>query len=700
MANQVHGPEGMIFANKYRIVKLIGSGGMANVYLGIDMNTGVNVAIKILKPEFSSDEEFIRRFDAEAKSVASLNHANIVKVFGVGHEGNFRFIVQEYIEGITVKDLINQNGHLDWRNAVPIVIQIGLALDYAHQNGIVHRDIKPQNILISRDRVAKITDFGIARAASSTTITMTGVQMGSVHYFSPEQARGGNVGPQSDVYSLGVSLFEMVTGRLPFDGDSNVAIAVKHLQETPPVPSSLMQGIPKGLDSIIAKCMQKSPERRYQTMRQLVTELDSLLVDPNGVYGVISNVPEKTTNSDTNISFRQDPEYEKISEIEKSAESRRISRFRDNVLLALIVVVIIGVLIGIGILVVRAVGNATQIEENTDYEVENYIGLTADEVIKKLEAAQVNYSVKYEITDAYEAGIVIDQSIAQGVVISANSKLTNLVITVSSADETVVLQDYANVDYQNCFTSLKNLGLVPVLRPEPSDSVGPGLVIRTEPEAGTQLLRGETVVIIYAIEPTSSIVPDVVGNNVTDAAQKLEENNLNYTVEGSPEVLSLPANQQVVILTNPVAGTTVARKSTVKLYVGTREDYQNGGTPTPTPPQAVVTVNVSGSGTATGGGTYELNTQVTLTATPASGFVFECWLDQYGNTLAISNTYTFTVKESTSFTAVFAPLPSATPVPTNTPTPVPTDTPVPTPTEAPKPNPDQGGGPGGGPGPV
>lgn len=694
MANQVHGPEGMIFANKYRIVKLIGSGGMANVYLGIDMNTGVNVAIKILKPEFSSDEEFIRRFDAEAKSVASLNHANIVKVYGVGHEGNFRFIVQEYIDGITVKDLINQNGHLDWRNAVPIVIQIGLALDYAHQNGIVHRDIKPQNILISRDRVAKITDFGIARAASTTTITMTGVQMGSVHYFSPEQARGGNVGPQSDVYSLGVSLFEMVTGRLPFDGDSNVAIAVKHLQETPPVPSSLMQGIPKGLDSIIAKCMQKSPERRYQTMRQLVTELDSLLVDPNGVYGVISNVPEKTTNSDTNISFRQDPEYEKISEIEKSAESRRLSRFRDNILLALIVVVIIGVLIGIGILVVRAVGNATQIEENTDYEVENYVGLTADEVIKRLDAAQVSYSVKYEITDAYEAGIVIDQSIAQGVVISANSKLTNLVITVSAADESVVLQDYANMDYQNCFTSLKNLGLVPVLRPEPSDSIGPGLVIRTEPEAGTQLLRGETVVIIYAIEPTSSTVPDVVGNTVAEAAQTLEESNLNYTVEGSPEVLSLPASQQVVILTNPVSGTTVARKSTVKLYVGTREDYQNGGTPTPTPPQAVVTVNVSGSGTVTGSGTYELNTQVTLTATPATGFVFECWLDQYGNTLAISNTYTFTVKESTSFTAVFAPLPTSTPVPTNTPTPVPTDTPVPTPTEAPKPDPNQGGGPG------
>ncbi len=686
MANQVHGPEGMIFANKYRIVKLIGSGGMANVYLGIDMNTGANVAIKILKPEFSSDDEFIRRFDAEAKSVASLNHANIVKVYGVGHEGNFRYIVQEYIEGITVKDLINQNGHLDWKNAVPIVIQIGLALDYAHQNGIVHRDIKPQNILISRDRVAKITDFGIARAASSTTITMTGVQMGSVHYFSPEQARGGNVGPQSDIYSLGVSLFEMVTGRLPFDGDSNVAIAVKHLQETPPVPSSLMQGIPKGLDSIIAKCMQKSPERRYQTMRQLVTELDSLLVDPNGVYGVITNVPEKAASTDTNISFRQDPEYEKISEIEKSAESRRISRFRDNVLLALIIVVIVGVLIGIGILVIRAVGNATSIEQNTDYEIENYVGLKADEVIKKLDAANVYYSIEYQDSDAYEPGIVIAQSIREGVVVSTTNKISNLVLTVSSAEESVILQDYSNMNYKDAYKSLKNLGLEPVLRTEPSDNVTPGQVIRTEPEANTQVLRGESVIIIYATEPKSSIVPDVVGNTVAEAKKKLEESSLNYTIEGSPEVLALDAKKQYVILTNPVAGSSVARKSSVKLFVGTKEDYQNGGTPTPTPPQAVIDIAMKGSGTATGAGTYELNTQVTLTATPAAGFKFEYWMDSLGNIVTYSLNYTFVVKESTTFTVVFSALPTNTPMPTDTPTPVP---PTPTPVQ---PDPGPGGG--------
>ena len=361
--NQNQGPEGMIFAGKYRIVKLIGRGGMANVYLGIDMNTGINVAIKVLKPEYSADEDFIRRFDTEAKSVASLNHSNIVKVFGVGHEGNYRYIVQEYVEGITVKELINQNGHLDWKVAVPIVIQVGLALDYAHQNGIVHRDIKPQNILISRDKIAKITDFGIARAASSTTITMAGGAMGSVHYFSPEQARGGNVGPASDVYSLGVTLFEMITGRVPFDGDSNVAIAVKHLQETPPVASSLMPGIPAGLDAIINKCMQKSPDKRYATLGLMVAELDSLLVDPNGIYGVITATPKDSSTPEQNISFRQDPNYEKISDIEKSAESRRRSRMRDNVILALIILCIASVLIGLGILVVKSVRRQVDMEQ-------------------------------------------------------------------------------------------------------------------------------------------------------------------------------------------------------------------------------------------------------------------------------------------------------------------------------------------------
>ena len=684
--NQNQGPEGMIFAGKYRIVKLIGRGGMANVYLGIDMNTGINVAIKVLKPEYSADEDFIRRFDTEAKSVASLNHSNIVKVFGVGHEGNYRYIVQEYVDGITVKELISQNGHLDWKVAVPIVIQVGLALDYAHQNGIVHRDIKPQNILISRDKIAKITDFGIARAASSTTITMAGGAMGSVHYFSPEQARGGNVGPASDVYSLGVTLFEMITGRVPFDGDSNVAIAVKHLQETPPAASSLMPGIPAGLDAIINKCMQKSPDKRYATLGMMVSELDSLLVDPNGIYGVITATPKDSVTPEQNISFRQDPNYEKISDIEKSAESRRRSRMRDNIILALIIVCIASVLIGLGILVVKSVQNATTVEQNTDYKVQKYVGSNVDEVVEELVRAGVNYKLEYEQTDEVVPGTIIRQSINEGVVIKLNSPLNVLLLTVASETEKITLSDYSGLKYEDAFTALTKLELSVTYRTETSEEFSPGLVIRTEPEAGSILSKGDSVVIVYAIEPTSSVVPDIKGMTMDKAASKLLESALTYKLYGAEDVLNLPADKQYVMMTDPAAGNSIQRNSTIKIYVGTKEDWENGGTPTPTPKMTNINAVVKGGGTAEGGGPYAPGTTVTLTATPAEGNEFDCWLDELGNKVALSNTYTLVVGDKdVTFTAVFKPKPTAAPTPTPVPSPTPEPTATPKPTDPPPP---------------
>jgi len=663
----------MIFAGKYRIVKLIGSGGMANVYLAIDMNSGVNVAIKILKPEYSADEDFIRRFDTEAKAVSSLHHANIVKVFGVGHEASYRYIVQEYVDGITVKELINQNGHLDWRVAVPIVIQVGMALDYAHQNGIVHRDIKPQNILITRDKIAKITDFGIARAASSTTITMAGGAMGSVHYFSPEQARGGNVGLSSDIYSLGVTLFEMITGRVPFDGDSNVAIAVKHLQEKPPVASSIMPGIPAGLDAIINKAMQKSPEKRYPTMGMMVNELDALLVDPNGVYGVITNTGD--TTAEQNISFRQDPNYDKITDIEKAAESRRRSRFRDNVLLALIVVCIAAVLIGLAVLVVQSVQNATEIEQNTDYTVRNYVGMNADDVTEELDQNGVSYTIEYFQTDSMDPNIVTAQSIAEGVVIKVNSTLNTLTLTVSTSYEKIVIPDYAGLDYEAAYTALTNLELNVSLRSEASDDYEPGQVIRTDPIAGSSLDRGDSIVVIYATEPTSSIIPDVAGKTVEEALPLIEESFLTYTLVGSDEVLGLVPSYQYVMLTDPIAGTSVARNSEVTVYIGTKTDYDNGGTPTPTPSKVKITVETEGAGTVSGGGSYDIGTRVTLTASPSEGNEFDYWLDELGNHLAVSSTYTLIVGEKdATYTAVFKVAPTSTPTPSPTPVPETTTT--------------------------
>lgn len=687
----IQGPEGMLFAGKYRIVKLIGRGGMANVYLGSDINTGLKVAIKIMRPEFATDEEFIRRFDTEAKAVSSLSHANIVKVFGVGHEGNFRYIVQEYVDGITVKELINQNGHLDWKVAVPIVIQVGLALEYAHKNGIVHRDIKPQNILISRDRIAKITDFGIARASTGNTITMSsGGAMGSVHYFSPEQARGGNVGPQSDIYSVGVMLFEMVTGRVPFDGDSNVAIAVKHLQEKPPLASSFVPDIPQGLDAIIQKCMQKIPERRYTSMRQMVTELDALMVDPNGVYGVINNTPtpyDDKSDDDVKLSFRQDPSYDKLSDLEKSAEARRRSRFRDNIILVLIVVCIIGVLIGLGVLVVKSLNNATEITQNDDYTIKNYVGMKYEDVKAELDKYDIECKPDYQEVEEGEGDIVLAQTPSEGTVVKPGSSVTTVRLTVSKLPETpekFTLADYTGLEYTAVVASLRNMGFETALFTDNASDAEAGTVIRTDPPANSEVEEGQTIGIYYASDKT--IVPNLQAMSLQEAEEALRNAKLTGTVEMTEEAAALPEAERYVIRTDPAPDTEVTRNSSIRLYVGTHEDALRGTTPTPTPLPVEVIVETQGAGTVTGGGLYEPGATVELTATPAEGYKLDHWQDSFGNVVSYSSPYRFAVEENHSYrvVAVFVPAPTDTPTPTPspTPTPVPTNTPTPVPATA------------------
>ncbi len=688
---EVTGPEGLVLAGKYRIQRLIGCGGMANVYLAVDIVSDTYVAVKILKPEFSNDEEFIKRFDTEAQAVMSLSHQNIVKVFDVGHDKNFRFIIQEYIDGITVKELINQNGHLDWKVAVPIAIQVGIALEHAHKNGIVHRDIKPQNILINREKIAKITDFGIARASTTNTITMnTGSALGSVHYFSPEQARGGNVGPSSDIYSLGVMLFEMVTGRVPFDGDNDVAVAVKHLQEKPPVASNFVPGIPAGLDAIIIKAMQKTPDLRYHTMAQMVAELDSIQYDPNGVFGVINQKHSGAGNAEINTSFRKDPDYDKVKDIESTIDTRRRAKIRDTVLLSLIILLIVGVIIGIGTLVVSTLSNTTKIQKNTNYTIKNYVGLTIDEVEAELDANQIKYTTQYVVLDDVEPGIVVEQSINEGITISANSPTSTLMLTVSMAEESFGLLNYAGSSYEDAFTSLTNLGLKPSLRSEISDEVASGTVIRTEPEEGTIVKPGDSVVIIYAVEPEECAVPDILGCDLEEAREIIEESNLIIgDIVGAPEVIDeLPESQQIVLLTDPIAGTNVMRRSAIKIYVGTMEDYENGGTPTPTPPMVNVAPGISGSGTVSGGGDYPPNTEVVLVAVPSQGSQFLYWTDDRGNIVSYEPELRIVCDENMHpYTAYFGALPTNTPTPTPSPSPTPTPEPTPTPTPEPTPTP-------------
>jgi serine/threonine protein kinase len=273
--------EGIILGNRYKIIEKIGSGGMACVYKAKCQLLNRYVAVKILKPEFIDDEEFVKRFRIEAQAAASLSHPNIVSVYDVGKEDDIHYIVMEYIDGVTLNNYIMNKKRLNWREAVKITIQICSAIELAHSNYVIHRDIKPQNIMLTKDGRVKVTDFGIARAATSATITMAGNTMGSVHYFSPEQARGGYIDEKSDLYSIGIVFYEMVTGKLPFDGDAPVAVALKHLQSEPKLPSELVPGLRKGINDIIVKAMQKDVKRRYQTATDMLSDLYSVLEDPN-----------------------------------------------------------------------------------------------------------------------------------------------------------------------------------------------------------------------------------------------------------------------------------------------------------------------------------------------------------------------------------------------------------------------------------
>ena len=273
---------GMLIADRYEILEKVGTGGMADVYKSKDHTLNRFVAVKVLKQEFSENANFVSKFRVEAQAAAGLMHPNIVNVYDVGEEKGIYYIVMELVDGITLKNYIAKKGNLGYKEAVTIALQVSMGLEAAHRNHIIHRDIKPQNIIISREGKVKVTDFGIAKAATSDTITSN--VMGSVHYTSPEQARGGFSDEKSDVYSLGVTLFEMLTGEVPFDGESTVAIAIRHIQEPMPSPRKLNPDMPYSVDQIVLKCCEKSPDRRYQNMQELALDLKKSISDPDGDF--------------------------------------------------------------------------------------------------------------------------------------------------------------------------------------------------------------------------------------------------------------------------------------------------------------------------------------------------------------------------------------------------------------------------------
>ncbi|MGI6545668.1 MAG: Stk1 family PASTA domain-containing Ser/Thr kinase [Fastidiosipilaceae bacterium] len=561
--------------NHYQIIRLIGTGGMALVYLAVDQRTGRDVAVKILKTELAQDEEFVRRFDTEAKAASSLSHPNIVKVLDVGEDKGVRYMIQEYIEGTTLKELIDHYGRLDWRVAVPVGTQIALALENAHAAGIVHRDIKPHNIMVTPDRKALVTDFGIARASTSNTITLTsGNAMGSVHYFSPEQARGGMVGEKADIYSLGILMYEMLTGDVPFDGETPVAVAIKHLQEQPKPPHELYSDIPIGISNIIMKCIRKSQSERYASARELINELDSFMLNPDGDYGVVDVTDDFAATTNQGNSLMEETNYQKVKELEKSIHQRRSSRKKETGLVVAVVTVL-ALLIVAGVILMARSMHSKQVV-GADYEMPNFVGVTLPEALAELQKNGIDTSkvrISQTPSDSYPANQIVEQYPEEGKMIKPTS-ITDISLVVSEGADKLRLKDYTFAEFNAVWKELSSSEFnydVKVVH-ENNSEVPVNHIIRTDPAAGTVMSVGATITLYVSDGMEDVEVPDIKGKQRDVAIKMLTEANLNADITVDSANPDLPAADQYVINFSPGSGTKVPAGTTIRIVFGSHSE--------------------------------------------------------------------------------------------------------------------------------
>lgn len=560
---------GMKLGNHYQIIRQIGSGGMAQVYLAVDQRSGRDVAVKVLKSELAQDEEFVRRFDTETKAASSLSHPNIVKVLGVGEEAGIRYMIQEYVEGTTLKELIDHYGRLDWRVALPLGSQVALALENAHAAGIVHRDIKPHNIMVTPDRKALVTDFGIARASTSNTITLTsGNAMGSVHYFSPEQARGGMVGQKADIYSLGIVLYEMLTGDVPFDGETPVAVAIKHLQEQPKSPHDIYDDIPIGISNIVMKCIRKSPSERYATARELINELDAFMLNPDGEYGIIESDDDFAATLNQGSALSDETNYNKVKELERSIRQRKSSRKRETGLVVAAAGVLVLLIIA-GVLLLTSSLRSNQVG-GSDYEMQDFMGKTLPEALTELQKNGID-TTKVKISqapsDLYPANQIIEQFPDPGQVIKSTS-LAEISFVVSEGADKLKLKDYTFAEFNAAWKELSAAGYVVSIVHENSSEVPVNSIIRTEPVAGTVMTPGGKITLYVSDGAEDVSVPDIKGKQRDVAIKMLTDLNLNADISIESATPDIAAADQYVISFSPGAGTDVPAGTVVSVVFG------------------------------------------------------------------------------------------------------------------------------------
>ena len=570
----------------YEVRELIGSGGMANVYKAVMLGhngpvpAGTVVAVKVLRQEYMHDPDLVRRFKNESKAISLLNHPNIVKVYDVSVNDDLQYIVMEYVDGMTLREYLNQRGgRLTNRETVHFISQILKALEHAHANGVVHRDIKPQNIMLLDNGQLRMMDFGIARISRAENQLLSGKTMGSVHYISPEQAKGDETDCTSDIYSVGVMMYEMLSGQLPFDAEDAVEVAIKQISDQPKSLHEIAPQVPAALVEITEKAMAKLPQNRYASAREMLDALDTYVQNPSVMFEyqyITEDAPEKVVKRtmNQNKAARQNHPNESAAPRGKKAKRKRRSAFLP---------VLFGITIAFALACLALCwlilnDSSNLINNKADITLNDYIGMTQEEAqaTEQVASGQISVTWEQEYNSNYAAGYIYKQSPVSGRTVREGQGVT---LTVSLGTQYVTVPDLTNYVQADAEQQLKSLGVSVLVTQAVDTSVASGAVIRTDPAAGTQVESGSTVV-IYVSRPqvaTTTKVPSLSGMSVDDARTLLVQNHLGLGSQ-TDQYSDQPVG--TVIGQNPAAGSTAKLNGRVNITVSA------GPEPAPVEPEA------------------------------------------------------------------------------------------------------------------